>query len=311
VPVILQDSVGGSVSGTYIYGRGLLSSVYPNGYRNFRLSDGLGSTQAIADSTGAIVTYWAYEAFGAVRVQLGPSASQFLFAGEQRDSESLFDYLRARYYDPAIGRFLSADPLGGGYPYVGNNPVNMVDPSGLYPICGLDDPALGPGLQCFDSTEVGLPAELPSSCDVHTNTCYWDNGTTADYNLNPNEELVKLAQGAAAESNGANSVADLVAAEAVAVNGGSAMANATAGCGGPCARLASCHADRLFGIGCIHEINDIVDAITGECGRAILNEVNEELILGILQIAGANGKVPAALSVADAIESGTSIGLAC
>ncbi len=49
-------------------------------------------------------------------------------------------YLRARYYDPAIGRFLTRDPLPGSalapqslnpYPYVGNNPVNRVDPSGM------------------------------------------------------------------------------------------------------------------------------------------------------------------------------------
>jgi uncharacterized protein RhaS with RHS repeats len=47
-------------------------------------------------------------------------------------------YLRARYYDPGIGRFLSQDPLPGGhaYAYVRNNPVRYVDPSGLNP-CGV------------------------------------------------------------------------------------------------------------------------------------------------------------------------------
>lgn len=58
----------------------------------------------------------------------------FRFTGEQRDTESGMYYLRARYYDPMIGRFLSQDPIPGGnlYAYVGNNPVNFVDPTGLH-----------------------------------------------------------------------------------------------------------------------------------------------------------------------------------
>jgi len=49
-----------------------------------------------------------------------------------------FYYMRARYYDPEVGRFISEDPLGfdGGdvnlYVYVGNNPVLLIDPLGLY-----------------------------------------------------------------------------------------------------------------------------------------------------------------------------------
>jgi RHS repeat-associated protein len=68
-----------------------------------------------------------------------------MFAGEQYDSRARQNstglyYLRARYYDPAIGRFLSADPLAGApaqpqtlnrYAYALNNPVNRVDPTGL------------------------------------------------------------------------------------------------------------------------------------------------------------------------------------
>jgi hypothetical protein len=46
-------------------------------------------------------------------------------------------YLRARYYDPASGRFLGRDPVPGGnpYAYAGNNPVNFTDPTGLCIIC--------------------------------------------------------------------------------------------------------------------------------------------------------------------------------
>jgi RHS repeat-associated protein len=67
-----------------------------------------------------------------------------LFTGEQRDSESDLYYLRARYYDPSIGRFLTQDPLRGWsrapktqnrYPYVMNSPANLRDPYGLCSFC--------------------------------------------------------------------------------------------------------------------------------------------------------------------------------
>jgi RHS repeat-associated protein len=72
-----------------------------------------------------------------------PESESFLFTGEQYDARArdvrLIDadtglyYLRARYYDPEIGRFLGQDPIPAVnlYAYVGNNPVNYVDPSGL------------------------------------------------------------------------------------------------------------------------------------------------------------------------------------
>lgn len=55
-----------------------------------------------------------------------------------------YQYLRARYYDPGTGRFISKDPFSGAlerpqtltaYPYVQNNPVNFTDPSGMCPWC--------------------------------------------------------------------------------------------------------------------------------------------------------------------------------
>jgi RHS repeat-associated protein len=79
------------------------------------------------------VTY-AYGAFGAIRLQSDFSANYFKFTGEQRDSESGFDYLRARYYDPEVGRFPGQDPAGEGmnfYTYADSNPVNNTDPTGL------------------------------------------------------------------------------------------------------------------------------------------------------------------------------------
>ena len=68
-----------------------------------------------------------------------------MFTGCEFDSESELYYYRARYYDPALGRFLSADPIGFAgqdtnfYRYVENNPLNRTDPSGLKGLSGILD----------------------------------------------------------------------------------------------------------------------------------------------------------------------------
>jgi RHS repeat-associated protein len=85
---------------------------------------------------------YTYDVLGAVRSRTGTSANEWRFTGELQDSRvarGLY-YLRARYYDPALGRFLSRDPFMGlvnspqslnRYVYAVNNPVNLRDPSGM------------------------------------------------------------------------------------------------------------------------------------------------------------------------------------
>ena len=67
-------------------------------------------------------------------------STNYKFAGYEQDSETGLYYAFARYYNPRLGRFMSADPLGGNigdpqslnrYAYVANNPVNLIDPHGL------------------------------------------------------------------------------------------------------------------------------------------------------------------------------------
>jgi RHS repeat-associated protein len=58
-------------------------------------------------------------------------------AGREYDQETKLYYMRARYYDPQLGRFLSEDPAGIAaglnlYTYAGNDPINQRDPSGLF-----------------------------------------------------------------------------------------------------------------------------------------------------------------------------------
>ena len=99
-------------------------------------ADGLGSIVALTDDKGRVVQTYEYDSFGNMK-QHGHKVKQpYTFTGREYDSETGLYYYRARYYDPKIGRFISEDPIGfmGGinkYAYVGNNPVNWVDPLGL------------------------------------------------------------------------------------------------------------------------------------------------------------------------------------
>jgi RHS repeat-associated protein len=125
LPMLLQDGTN-----TYVYGLGLVST-YDGSEMIYRLVDGLGSTVNLCNEDGDLVGSYYYDAYGNVRVQSG-SETEFSFTGEQNDPNGL-DFLRARYYDSETGRFLSGDPLGGGYGYAYGNPTNLVDPSGLIP----------------------------------------------------------------------------------------------------------------------------------------------------------------------------------
>ena len=126
VPNLLRD---GSLN--YVYGLNRIMSLSGSTVVNYYLYDGLGSVANVTDAGGNVVCSYTYDAFGAIRTEMGSATNYFGFAGEQRDNESGYIYLRNRYYDSDSGRFLSLDPNGNGYPYVGGNPINNVDPTGL------------------------------------------------------------------------------------------------------------------------------------------------------------------------------------
>jgi RHS repeat-associated protein len=109
---------------------------------SYYLPDRLGSTRQLVDPTGALMLGQTFDPFGNVLEQTGPGQSVFGYTGEQTDPAGLV-YLRARYYDPGVGRFLTADsvvpdPLRSQawnrYIYVENNPIAYIDPSG-HQIC--------------------------------------------------------------------------------------------------------------------------------------------------------------------------------
>jgi RHS repeat-associated protein len=111
----------------------------------------LGNVRQIIDTSGNVKNMYTYEPFGeALEEQSGTGApsNSFMFTGQFFDSEIDEYYLRARQYDPYIGRFASRDPLFGQfkepmslhvYLYCINDPINKIDPWGL-----LYTPAGGP-----------------------------------------------------------------------------------------------------------------------------------------------------------------------
>lgn len=101
-------------------------------------SDGLGNVILATDADGNSVAEYEYTPFGEELSRSGTYDSRFRFSSKERDPETGFYDFGYRVYAPALGRWLSRDPLGefadplhNLYRFVGNNPLNAVDPDGL------------------------------------------------------------------------------------------------------------------------------------------------------------------------------------
>ena len=127
----VQEKAGATVTANLLTGLGIdefFTRTDGVGVRAL-LSDALGSTVALGDSTGTLQTQYTYEPFG-YATQMGlASSSSYKYTGREDDGTGLF-YYRARYYHPRLQRFISEDPIGfrGGdanlYGYVRNAPLN-------------------------------------------------------------------------------------------------------------------------------------------------------------------------------------------
>jgi RHS repeat-associated protein len=148
------------------------------------VTDTLGSTVALADSTGAITTYYGYDAYGSTTSSGAANDNPYQFTGRENDGTGLY-YYRARYYSPAWGRFVSEDPIGpdGGinlYAYANSAPTIIVDPSGLQggsvapvpgDLCALS-PRLCLGLLVGDLAYCTYRGILPSGEEQKTIVCF-------------------------------------------------------------------------------------------------------------------------------------------
>ena len=101
------------------------------------LRDGMDSVRRILNDSQQVTDVYYYEAFGNITSQSGTTVNPFRYVGAlgyYRDQTTSLYHVGARYYSPQVGRFWTQDPVKQGvnwYPYVANNPLNRVDPSGL------------------------------------------------------------------------------------------------------------------------------------------------------------------------------------
>ena len=124
---------------TYLYGNGRISQA--GSTTEYFLGDALGSVRQLTDSAGAVTLIQSYAPYGEVTQSVGASQTSYAFTGEATDANGL-TYLRARYYDPQDGRFISKDTWAGDYnrpitlnkwQYAYNAPTLYTDPSGQDP----------------------------------------------------------------------------------------------------------------------------------------------------------------------------------
>jgi RHS repeat-associated protein len=112
-----------------------LEQVSSDGSVLYYHADQLGSTRLLTDASGNTAATFTFDPYGTLATHTGSVATPFGLAGQYQDSESGLYYLRSRMYDPATAQWLTRDPAVAKtmspYGYVGGNPLNRTDPSGM------------------------------------------------------------------------------------------------------------------------------------------------------------------------------------
>ncbi|MEW6184100.1 MAG: RHS repeat-associated core domain-containing protein, partial [Bacillota bacterium] len=137
--VLIKTDASGNQT-YYVYGLGLIGQEENGAYKTYHY-DLRGSTVALTDQNGNVTDTFQYSAYGDLVHRTGSTSTPFMFNGHDgvmTDANGLI-YMRARYYNPELRRFLSKDPVVGSivnpqsldaYGYCENDPVNRIDPSG-------------------------------------------------------------------------------------------------------------------------------------------------------------------------------------
>ncbi|MCP4133710.1 MAG: PASTA domain-containing protein, partial [bacterium] len=136
---VLEERDGSNnLLASYTYGDSLISR-HSNGNSSYYQYDIRQSTRLLTNTAGDVENRYVYDAYGRLLNQTGTAANNNLYTGEQYDPHAGLYNLRARYYNPANGRFLNRDTWSGReyepvtlhkYLYGNANPVSYTDPSG-------------------------------------------------------------------------------------------------------------------------------------------------------------------------------------
>ncbi|MBI5117924.1 hypothetical protein HZA56_15725 [Candidatus Poribacteria bacterium] len=119
-------------------GIGGLLDLKQGGQNYSYLYDGKGEVTALLNGSEEVVAAYTYDAFGNLMSGIGTLSQPFKFSTKPYDQETGLSYFGYRFYSPVVRRWITRDPIGyaGGmnlYAYVGNGPVNWIDPLGLTP----------------------------------------------------------------------------------------------------------------------------------------------------------------------------------
>ena len=141
-PQVLDELTNGAVTRTYTYGLQRISQnqILANTWTpSFYGYDGSGSVRQLTNAAGSVTDTYEYDAWGNALAKTGTTPNVYLYRGEQYDPDLGLYYLRARYYNPLSGRFMSRDPEDGKpinpkslhkYTYAGGDPVSSLDSTG-------------------------------------------------------------------------------------------------------------------------------------------------------------------------------------
>lgn len=138
---VLSEYTQDSLATDYIYLNGRpLAKITSTGEKLYFINDHLGTPLVLVDSAKTVRWSADWYPFGEIYDEQVSATNNVRFPGQWRDAGSELYYNWHRYYNPAIGRYMQADPVGllGGmnqYSYVSGNPIGWIDINGLVRIC--------------------------------------------------------------------------------------------------------------------------------------------------------------------------------
>ncbi|GMX63969.1 hypothetical protein Elgi_04390 [Paenibacillus elgii] len=148
----------------YIRGNGLAARTDASGFKTYYLHNGHGDVVGLADGSGNVLNKYTYDIWGNPLTVTEQVPQPFRYSGEFWDNSAHLQYLRARWYDPSVGRFMSQDTYEGDisnplslnlYTYVHNNPLTNVDPTGHW--CESSDSKWSHSGACSDASSTWSP----------------------------------------------------------------------------------------------------------------------------------------------------------